>query len=269
MPTHKLGGEVERLFTDAGVTAQVFRGRTADDPDAEGFKMCLDVPAVELALQLGRTVSTSCCKGKHPDTGTDVFCPFYSDCAYQRQIRQRPDVWIGSHELLCSAPGGLGDVAGVFVDEGFWGSALKMGGKGMTLDDLGAAPPLGRNVFQDMDAADVAAWRTQLVAALRLQEGSGGVERRHLVAGGLDVETCSKAHRAEWGLESKVPLWPGMKPEARRRAAEAAGGAVRTRAYAAVWKAARELLEQGDDDAVSGRLVLGETPTDDGFGRRG
>ncbi len=265
VPTHKLGGEVERLFTDAGVTAQVFRGRTADDPDAEGFKMCLDVPAVELALQLGRTVSTSCCKGKHPDTGTDVFCPFYSDCAYQRQIRQRPDVWIGSHELLCSAPGGLGDVAGVFIDEGFWGSALKMGGKGMTLDDLGAAPPLGRNVFQDMDAADVAAWRTQLVAALRLQEGPGGLERRHLVAGGLDVETCSKAHRAEWGLESKVPLWPGMKPEARRRAAEAAGGAVRTRAYAAVWKAARELLEQ-DDDAVSGRLVLGETPTDDGFG---
>lgn len=266
VPTHKLGGEVERLFIDAGVTAQVFRGRTADDPDAEGFKMCLDVEAVELALQLGRTVSTSCCKGKHPDTGTDVLCPFYSDCAYQRQIRQRPDVWIASHELLCSAPGGLGDVAGVFVDEGFWGSAVKLGGKGMTLDDLGASPPLGRNVFQDMDAADVAAWRSQLVAALRLQEGTGGVERRHLVAGRLDAETCGKAHRAEWGLESKVPLWPGMKPEARRRAAEAAGGAVRTRAYAAVWKAARELLENDDEEAMSGRLALGDTPTDDGFG---
>ena len=62
----------------------------------------------------------------------------------------------------------MGKIAGVFIDEGFWQSALKLGGKGLTLDDLGASPPLGRNAFQDMDAVDVAAWRTQIVAALRL-----------------------------------------------------------------------------------------------------
>ncbi len=151
VPTHKLGGEVEELFTAAGVLARVFRGRTADDPDAPdtGIKMCLDIEAVELALQLGRPVSTSCCKGKHPDTGTIVVCPLFYDCAYQRQIRDTPEVWIGSHELLFSAPGGLGNVAGIVIDEGFWQAGIKGGGRGLTLDDLGSPPPMGRNNFED------------------------------------------------------------------------------------------------------------------------
>ena len=63
-----------------------------------------------------------------------------------------------------------------------------------------------------------------------------------------------------------MALWPDMKPEARKKAAEAVDGAVRTRTCAVVWKAARELLEQGDEGTTSVRLVLGDTPTDDGFG---
>ncbi len=268
VPTHKLGGEVEELFTAAGVLARVFRGRTADDPDASdtGIKMCLDIEAVELALQLGRPVSTSCCKGKHPDTGTIVVCPLFYDCAYQRQIRDTPEVWIGSHELLFSAPGGLGNVAGIVIDEGFWQAGIKGGGRGLTLDDLGSPPPVGRNNFEEMAAADIAAWRSNMAATLRAQETSGGVTRRTLVAGGIDVELCTKANQAEWQMKDRVKVWPGMDEVARRAAAKAANGVVRTRTFSAVWTAARE-LQHDDEDAVSGRLVLGETATEDGSGK--
>lgn len=269
VPTHKLGGEVERLFADAGVLARVFRGRTADDPDAPdtGMKMCLDVEAVELALQLGRPVSTSCCKGKHPDTGTVMVCPLFYDCAYQRQIRDTPEVWIGSHELLFSAPGGLGKVAGIVIDEGFWASGIKGGGKGITLDDLGSAPPVGHNRFEEMAAADIAAWRSRIAAAVRSQEGSGGVKRQTLVSAGIDVELCTKANQAEWRIKDRAKVWPGMDRAARRAAAKAADGVVRTRTFSAVWTAARELLQHEDEDAVSGHLVLGEATAEDGFGK--
>ena len=269
VPTHKLGSEVEQLFSDAGVLARVFRGRTADDPDAPdtGMKMCLDLEAVELALQLGRPVSTSCCKGKHPDTGTVTVCPLFYDCAYQRQIRDTPEVWIGSHELLFSAPGGLGKVAGVVIDEGFWQAGIKGGGKGITLDDLGSAPPVGRNKFEEMAAADISAWRSKLAAALRSQEGSGGVKRRTLVAAGIDVELCTNANQAEWRMKDRAKVWPGMDKVARRAAAKAADGVVRTRTFSAVWTTARELLQHEDADAVSGRLVLGEATAEDGSGK--
>lgn len=269
VPTHKLGGEVEELFTAARVLARVFRGRTADDPDAPdtGMKMCLDIEAVELALQLGRPVSTSCCKGKHPDTGTIVVCPLFYDCAYQRQIRDTPEVWIGSHELLFSAPGSLGNVAGIVIDEGFWQAGIKGGGRGLTLHDLGSPPPVGRNNFEELAAADIAAWRSTMAAALRAQKEPGGVARRTLVAGGITVEICTKANQAEWRMKDRAKVWPGMDRIARRAAAKAADGVVRTRTFSAVWTAARELLLHDDEDAVSGRLVLGETPTDDGFGK--
>ena len=269
VPTHKLGGEVEQLFADAGVEARVFRGRTADDPDAPetGLKMCLDIEAVELALQLGRPVSTSCCKGKHPDTGTDVVCPLFYKCAYQRQVRDTPEVWIGSHELLFSAPGALSNLAGIVIDEGFWQAGIKGGGRGLTLDDLGSPPPVGRNNFEEMAAADIAAWRSKMAATLRGQEEPGGVTRATLVAGGITVELCTQANQAEWRMKDRAKVWPGMDRVARRAAAKAADGVVRTRSFSAVWTAARELLQHEDETAVSGRLVLGETTTEDGSGK--
>ncbi len=269
VPTHRLGGEVEALFAAASVEARVFRGRMADDPDMpdSGVKMCLDPEAVELALQLGRPVSTSCCKGEHPETKTMVFCPLYYECAYQRQIRSIPEVWIGSHELLFSAPGGLGRPAGVVIDEGFWQSGIKGGGRGLTLDDLSAPPPMGRNIFDEMAAADIVVDRAKLAEALRSQNNLGGVERRTLVAGGITVDTCTRANQAEWRIKDRAQVWPGMGTEARRKASKAAEGAVRTRTFSAIWTAARELLQREDEGAVSGRLVLGEATTEDGFGK--
>lgn len=269
VPTHRLGGEVADLFRAEGVTARVFRGRSADDPEMPGTgqKMCLDMEAVDLALSLGRTVSTSCCKAKHPKTGTMMHCRSYSDCAYQRQIRDAPDVWIGAHDLLFSAPAGLGHVSTVVVDEGFWAAGIRISTRGITLEEVGAPPPLGRNSFEMLEVADIATWRSTLARALGRQEGLGGVERRHLVAEGLDAETCTAANRAEWRLKSKIEIWPGMGPMARRAALKAAETAGKVGRVAPVWNAARELFRQENPDAVSGRLVLAEVTSQDGFGK--
>ena len=132
VPTHRLGGEVEGLFAAADVTARVFRGRTAPDPNMPdtGRVMCLDPEATQLALDAGLTVSTSCCKGKNPKTGTKVECKFYNECAYQAQLRDNPDVWIAAHQILFQAQAALGDVAGVVIDEGFWKLASRWAARG-------------------------------------------------------------------------------------------------------------------------------------------
>src|SRR4051812_3639704 len=53
VPRHKLGDEIVRDFAAAGITARVYRGREADDPEAPGEEMCRDLPrvkAIEFAL---------------------------------------------------------------------------------------------------------------------------------------------------------------------------------------------------------------------------
>ena len=116
-PTHRLADEVAELFRSEGVTAKAFRGRRALDPEAPdtGQAMCLDLEAVELAVTLNRTVSTSCCKGDHPKTGTKVFCPFFNHCSYQQQFADKPDVWVGAHDLLFKSHDGLGEIGSVTV----------------------------------------------------------------------------------------------------------------------------------------------------------
>ena len=58
-----------------------------------------------------------------------------------------------------------------------------------------------------------------------------------------------------------------MPPAARRKAAKAAKGAKRIRAYDRTWRAARALLGQDKADAVSGRLFLDDIETDNGRAR--
>src|SRR4051794_26309423 len=84
LPTHRVGEEVAAAFRKLGVTAEVFRGRKAEDPEHPGQTMCADLAAVQIALDLGTSVSTSCCRDKEPGSGVRQ-CQHYSTCAYQRQ----------------------------------------------------------------------------------------------------------------------------------------------------------------------------------------
>ncbi len=268
-PTLALADEVAALFRSEGVTARTFRGRGAEDPEMPGTgrSMCWDLEGVGLALKLDLTVSTACCRLRDQTTGIVYHCPHFSDCGYQHQITQTPDVWVGAHDLLFTAPAGLGEIGSVTVDEGWWQSGLRIAKRGTTLDDLGASPGLGKNDFEMMAAADISAWRSQLVAALRRQEETGGVARRHLVEGGITVEMCNKANPAEWRMRDRVSFYPGMPKEARQAAARAAAATGKIGKASAVWRAARDLLEQEDESAVSGRLVLADVDAEDGSGK--
>ncbi|MGU3538895.1 hypothetical protein [Methylobacterium sp. A54F] len=262
VPTHRLGDEIVELFAEHGITAQVFRGRQAPDPDRPGQTMCDDLEAVELALSFGATVATSCCKAKLVD-GTEALCPHFLSCSYQRQKAATPDVWIAAHQVIWQAQGALGEVELVVIDEGFWQSGIRIPKRGLTLDEIEAHLPLG-TAREDTLLNDVESYRARLGQALRRQGELGGVHRQILVEGGLTVEGCTLAIAAEWRLKEKVPLWPGMPKAARQQAAKAAAGARHVRGFVALWEAARGLLY---DEAIetSGRLYLEER--DDGEGR--
>jgi hypothetical protein len=99
MPTPRLGEDIAEQFREHGITAEVWRGRNALVSGRGGPRMCDDLAAVKLAEKARMPVEESCCKGKRPD-GMPAVCPSYATCAYQRQKKQRPDVWIFAHQLL-------------------------------------------------------------------------------------------------------------------------------------------------------------------------
>jgi putative DNA primase/helicase len=99
VPRHKLGAKIRQQFIDQGIDARIFRGRNADDLDFNpGKPMCLNLPAVELALRCHADVSKTCCS-KNRKTR----CEFFSTCGYQRQMPAKddpPQVWIIASDML-------------------------------------------------------------------------------------------------------------------------------------------------------------------------
>lgn len=270
IPHHKLGDQIVKDFAELGVEARLYRGRDAEDPDAENpepgkarVKMCLDLAAVRAAESIGATVETSCCSGKRPD-GVKVDCSFKNLCGHQRQRHMNPDVWIAAHEyLFIDKPKAFGEVAKLVIDEGFWQAGIRLGSKGLTLDEVEAS--VGYSPMLDK-------FRRTLVQSLRAQplpqqmrkDGLIPVERRFLHEAGLTVEDCEQARRIEWDGAQRPHLYPGMPVHER---AELIANAHRPPKYvkrlAALWDAARDLLTQ-DEHAVSGRLFLQQQKTEEG-----
>ena len=264
VPTLRLADEVAELFKMQGVVAQVLRGRNAEDPNHPdtGLKMCLDPEAVALALSSGWPVSKSCCYYEDPDTGTTSSCAFLFQCEYQKQLRIKPDVWVGCHGLLFHPPSVLSDLAGVVIDEAFWSTGLDMPEHGLALDDIEASLLSCKPVF-GVTTADLQSYRSKLVRAFRRQDKPGGVERRHLEAEGIDIDTCLRACANESLFQPTASLRPGMDAHARRAVARAVETS-KLLTMAPIWTAARELLQHIDPAAISGRLIL----ADENRGRR-
>ncbi|MCJ2065189.1 RepB family DNA primase [Methylobacterium sp. J-088] len=263
VPTHRLGAEIERQFIEHGVTARVFRGRQAPDPDRSGQAMCDDLEAVEIALALGEPVEAACCRHK-PKGMPEQVCAHFHTCAYQAQKKRKPDVWIVAHQMLFKAQPALGDIEMVVVDEGFWQSGLRIPKHGLTLDEIRAHLPLGK-AREDGLQNDIEHFRGQLARALLAQDGSdgpGGVRREHLLRAGLTSEICTNAINAEWKLKERAPVYPGMPKAERRRAAEAARHAKHVRSYTSMWNAARGILYD-EEIEVSGRLYIERRDEDD------
>lgn len=263
VPTHRLGTEIVSQFHEHEVSARVFRGRSAPDPDRPGRTMCDDLDAVDLALKLGAPVQASCCKGKAP-SGAKVECAFFDSCSYQRQMNSRPQVWIIAHQLLFHAQAGIGPISGLFIDESFWQAGIWTARRGLTLDEIQAHLPLGPARL-DTAVSDLESYRARLARALREQTTVGGVRREHL-ARHLSDDDCANAIALEWRLKDEPALYPGMSASERRKAALAARGIRHIRSFVRAWTAARELLRE-DPGTVSGRLFLVDLDGDHGVSR--
>ena len=131
VPRHKLGDEAVADFAAASITSRVYRGRTADDPDAPGETMCREIERVnEIFGALGDIEKHACRNRRTGDT-----CPFYETCGYQRQKQATPQVWLIPHELLFhQRPAFIPAPAVLGIDELFWGSSLQGTENPITVD---------------------------------------------------------------------------------------------------------------------------------------
>ncbi|MFL5252951.1 MAG: toprim domain-containing protein [Rhodopila sp.] len=267
VPTHRLGREAADAFNlldvarAAGLTAAIWRGRSAEDPDAPGQTMCRDLERTYDAMAAGADIETSCCRKKMPD-GTVVECPFFRECGYQKQKAQRADLWFGAHELMFQEkPAALGDLAGLIVDESFWQAGLE-DKRDLSLSTLSLAPlPPG------IDGQRLQFLRGLLAEVL--SEHADGPARRAAFAEAeslLTADMAGEAARLEWRMKTDPGFHPGMTRQEYKDARLKAAGNRVVRRLASVWKAVEALLRE-DGPEASGRLSLTTEATDDGFVR--
>ena len=171
--THRLGDILkDDQFAKGGLKAKVYRGRTAPDPDKHNpnldpkdpkqERMCLNLEQVELAIEAGLDVSSTCCI-KKTKKGAEQRCKFNPacgpKCGWQEQfLGDEPDVWVSAHEMTLPSAEGFGDIAGVIIDEDFWQDGMRIAERGVLLGDMESVT---RHISKRLNSKDTAAcwWR--------------------------------------------------------------------------------------------------------------
>jgi hypothetical protein len=258
VPRHELGEHIDDLFRDLGVTAQVYRGRRADNPNIPGnmdlpkdkrTKMCIDLESLSRAEKCGKDITKACCRYK-PRGGEERRCKFYDDgCGYQAQFPdQQPQVWVAAHEMLHYAQKRFGKIAFIVIDESFWKRGVygvETRGdetRGISLDDMAI----------DMPSPG---YRKDLIEML-FAHPLGALQRVHL-CDWFTPGHCKFMIGVEWARVNSLKLTPEMSP-AQIKKIEKAMPKVRTaRRMVGVWGALRALLNDPAIE-VSGRLILDE-----------
>jgi len=265
VPTIKLGSEAEQHFAGMeDIVVALHRGREQPDPETPGSEMCLDLPAVHLAVGAGENVDEAVCGGRKRR------CPFFDRCGYQRQ---RPDVAgadvvVAAHELAFHLPAALkSGLALTVTDESWWQDGLQLrrtiAVEGLSADPL-SEPVLrhiggGRQVQDDEATNDLHAIRAKVEKALD-GAADGYVTRASLVAAGLTVEGCREARRLEWHRKRENLMRPGMSLQARKEAAAQAGVNAQLPRFAALWTALADLLASQDEATGRAEVEVRATP---------
>jgi len=226
LPRHDLGAEQVAELKALGLSAMLWKGRTAPDPtdDNPDRLMCLDTEATFDALEIEHPVEQSCCKVKNG------LCPWFHDCGYQRQkpLAQAAQVIVCAHDsLFHMKPQAIGEVGLLVIDEAFWQSGLRgLDGKA-TLTQDGLEPGrtsltcyTGKGKMDVGATADFIAPRERLCKALRVTE-PGPLRLGLLEAVGLTPDDCRHAATLERRRMRDAGLRPGMSPVERRKRIEA------------------------------------------------
>jgi hypothetical protein len=265
-PRHNLNERIEKQFAAHGINARIFRGREADDPVHPGQAMCLNLPAVRLAVRCHAEVATTCCKRKKQR------CPLYDQCGYQRQLHNRDDVqvWIVAIDTLFHTQRALSEMStAVIIDEALWQKGIR-GVEANEDFDWSVAidsisnqkpppwTPQNVNNYTTLKQGEFLHLRHKLATALRAQATNGGVERQHFDALYLDGTKCTRALGLEWERLPELPLEPGL-PDHRLQALindhDLIDRIQHARRVIRIWEALREFLNRADIE-VSGRLSL-------------
>ncbi|MCX7345158.1 MAG: hypothetical protein NTU78_05370, partial [Alphaproteobacteria bacterium] len=225
VPRHDLGAEQVAAFHEMGVSAMLWKGRTAPDPVPHNADqlMCLDPEATFDALEVEHPVEQSCCSLRQ--NGIAHLCPLYGKCGYQHQkpLAEASAIIVCAHDNLFHVKAeAIGTVGLLVIDEGFWQAGLRgLDGKAkLTLDGLepvrsSPACYTRKNKLNIEGTADLVAARMKLWKALHVSEP--GVLRHGLLAAtGLTVEECQKAAALEHRRLRNAGLLPGMAAAERR-----------------------------------------------------
>ena len=262
VPTHKLGDEARKRFSD-DISTALLQSRRANDL-ATGEPLCLNLAAVEAAEAIGADVDSAACR-KGRRGGDPILCPFYETCGYQRQreAAKQADIVFAAHQYLFAPPEVLTKKVGVVViDEGFWQSGLsfaKLAVDGLDAE-LQAFPVRDHDGDKNSDDTHhLADLIERLKSAIKASPAGEYLTKAALLAAGL--LPCEKyenggsgatAARLEWRRKVDVGLSPGAGEETCKRQAKQFSFLGQLPKRAAMWHAVEELLS-GPTDAT-GRL---------------
>ena len=251
VPYHDLGKDIVRYFAKHGISARVYRGREAPDPEQPGQKMCLNLLQVEVAIACGKNVPKTCCWHKKRD-GTEQICDDYHRCGWQAQLLLPPRVWVVAANLLFVAQQALGEPSLVVVDENFWQAGLRKFEHPRTHQ----LKPLPLGAIRHHDHR-LHALRAKLARALQVQTENIKPNdlvpvRRSAIERVLSIEDCEQARTAEYAALPHPRLYPGMPEHALGRIPDMA--VKQARQIIAIWVEVKNMLTA--DIAVSGRLWL-------------
>jgi putative DNA primase/helicase len=234
VPRHDLGGEIVARIAEAhpGQPIAVWRGMDADDPEQPGKTMCLDPELSSAAGAAGLAKSDVC-----------VACPLNTSCGYQRQRKQRADIWIGAHNLAFhSKPQPIRGAAVAVIDEGFWSAAIA--------GQDGRPPQLALSALDDDRTGSVTGIaRDRLIylrrcAARALREHeAGGLLRTAFEAEYFTAESAREWVKLEWQMQPKAAFPEGMDRAAIMSALQDAAGSGFTRLRPMLARYVAELLE--------------------------
>jgi hypothetical protein len=253
VPRHKLSRKIEEQFRPHGLNARVFRGRAADDPENLGMQMCLNLPAVELALRCHANVTATCCRNKK------AICRYFDRCGYQRQMPaedEKIDLWIIASDTLFHPQEVFGTPAAVIIDEAIWRKGLEQPEWTVPISSLISPQPDILNITDNLAVRNFD--RNLLGKALQKQIENGGVTRK--LFDELAAASCTRAIKVEWKCIPTIELQPGMvEAEVKQlaRDSERIDAIRHARHIIKIWEAVRDLIER-EDIVVSGRLTLAQ-----------
>lgn len=246
VPRHDLGGEIVDRIAEAhpGQSIAVWRGMDADDPERPGKAMCLDPELSGAAGAAGLAKSDVC-----------GACPLNTSCGYQRQRKQRADIWIGAHNLAFHGkPQPIRGAAVAVIDEGFWSAAVvgqdghppQLALSALEDDRTGCVTGLARQRLLDL--------RGRAARALRNHE-AGGLLRSAFEGEYFTAESAREWVKLEWQMQPKAAFAEGMDRASIMSALQDAAGAGFTRLRPTLARYVAELLEGTAARSVNATFV--------------